>query len=63
MLRRYASGMASLGTPILCAVCDTGDGFDATCVESRWQILRDVTGRDNRWMLILHRDEQGFEWM
>jgi hypothetical protein len=55
--------MTSLGTPILCAVCDTGDGFDAMCVESRWQILRGVTGRDNRWMLILHRDEQGFEWM
>ena len=56
-----ASGIASLGTQILCAVCDTGYGLDAPCVESRW-ILRDVTGRDNRWMLILHRDEQGFEW-
>jgi hypothetical protein len=25
-------------------------------------ILRDVTGRVIRWMLMLHRDEQGFVW-
>ena len=57
------SGMAWLGTQILCAVC----GVSETAWTPRASSLnrtfrRSDRSRRQRWMLILHRDEQGFEW-